>query len=280
MQVPAELDAAMLRAAVAGRWARLDVVAETASTNADLIAAAEAGKGGDAHPEDRTVLVAEHQVAGRGRLDRVWIAPARTGLTFSVLLRPRPPIAAWGWLPLLAGVALRDAVAASTGVDAALKWPNDLLCGPGRRKAAGILAQVAGGTGGPGSAVVVGVGLNVSTSAAQLPVETATSLALSGAVDLDRTALLAAILAEWDIRYTEWSAADGDAQRCGLADAYRAACATLGTPVAVALGGGTVRTGVAADVDDAGRLLVRSGEVVYEIAAGDVEHLRAAATGC
>ena len=76
------------------------------------------------------MLVAEHQHAGRGRLDRSWTSPPRAGLTFSIVLRPTVPIRTWGWLPLLAGVALDEAVAAATGVPVALKWPNDLLHGP------------------------------------------------------------------------------------------------------------------------------------------------------
>ena len=86
------------------------------------------------------MLVAEHQVAGRGRLDRVWTSPPRAGLTVSLLLRPDVPAARRGWLPLLTGVALAEAVGEVTGVRASLKWPNDLLAVDGR-KLAGILAE-------------------------------------------------------------------------------------------------------------------------------------------
>src|SRR5215467_7750811 len=130
----APLDAAALSAGLDAPWTRLTVVEETESTNADLLRAAESTPEG-------TVLVAEHQTAGRGRLDRAWTSPPRSGLTFSVLVRPGTPLATWGWLPLLTGVAVCDAVNA-TGVDAALKWPNDLLVGAQGRKAAGILVQV------------------------------------------------------------------------------------------------------------------------------------------
>ena len=146
-------------------WSKLDVRTETGSTNAD---AAEAARQGAA---EGLVVVAESQVAGRGRRDRHWVSPPRAGLTLSVLLRPIAanaergwapvPIGSIGWLSLLAGVALREAVTRVTGVDAALKWPNDLLVHD--RKCAGILAEVAG------SAVVVGIGLNVSTQAGELP---------------------------------------------------------------------------------------------------------------
>src|SRR5688572_3072503 len=133
------------------------------STNAELMRAA-----GEDAPEG-TVLVAEHQVAGRGRLDRIWTSPPRAGITVSFLLRPDVPAARKGWLPLLTGVALAEAVAEVTGVLASLKWPNDLLAADGR-KLAGILAESTG------RAVVVGVGLNVSTTTAELP-DTGTSLA-------------------------------------------------------------------------------------------------------
>lgn len=253
----APLDAARLRQELAARWASIEVVDETASTNADLLASTDA--------PDRSVLVAEHQVAGRGRLERAWTSPPRAGLTFSVLLRPTPPVATWGWLPLLTGVALHDAIAPLCA-DAALKWPNDLLLGD--LKVAGILAQ----TGGPDASapgVVIGVGLNVSTTADELPVPSATSLALAG-VEADRTDVLVAVLTALDARYAQWADVRGDAEACGLAAAYRAACATLGREVAVTGTDGAVVRGVAEGIDSSGRLQV--GHQI--IGAGDVEHLR------
>jgi BirA family transcriptional regulator, biotin operon repressor / biotin---[acetyl-CoA-carboxylase] ligase len=251
------LDVARLRDALAVSWALIEVVDETASTNADLLA--------DPGAPDHSVLVAEHQSAGRGRLDRDWTSPPRAGLTFSVLFRPTAPVATWGWLPLLTGVALHDAIAPLCP-GAALKWPNDLLIGDG--KVAGILAQT-GGAQSDAQAVVIGVGLNVSTTAAELPVPTATSLALAGA-DVDRTEVLVSVLTALDARYRQWSDARGDAGACGLATAYRAACATLGREVAVTGTDGVVARGVAEDIDSSGRLKV--GHQV--IGAGDVEHLR------
>jgi BirA family biotin operon repressor/biotin-[acetyl-CoA-carboxylase] ligase len=246
----APLDGSELRADLSPRWAYVDVVDETASTNEDLLAMPDA--------PDRSVLVAEHQSAGRGRLDRTWTSPPRAGLTFSVLLRPAPPVATWGWLPLLAGAALHDAIKGTS-----LKWPNDLLVG--ERKVAGILAQTGGDT------VVIGIGLNVTTTADELPVPTATSLALEG-LPHDRMELLIGILAALDKRYAQWSDVRGDAEACGLAAAYRAACATLGREIAVTGTDGTVVRGVAEAIDASGRLLV-GGQV---IGAGDVEHLRPA----
>lgn len=256
------LDATRLRTALETRWSRVDVVDETASTNADLLA--------DAALPDRTVLVAEHQVAGRGRFDRRWSSPPRAGLTFSVLLRPEPPLTRWGWLPLLSGLALHEAVTDTTGVPTSLKWPNDLLAHPGGGKLAGILAQSSG------AVVVVGIGLNVDTTADELPVETATSLYLAGDERVDRTELLAAILRRIDARVAQWTDCGGDAEACGLAAAYRAACSTIGRPVRVALTDDREVRGDALDVDDAGRLVVGTPTGPQALGAGDVEHLRPA----
>ena len=258
------LDVTQLRAALgtlAPRWSRIAVVESTDSTNADLLA--------DSSAPDRSVLAAEEQRAGRGRFDRSWTSPPGAGLTFSVLLRPQPPLAGWGWLSLLAGVALYEAVRDETGLDLGLKWPNDLLAADGR-KLAGILAQSAD------SAVVIGVGLNVDTTEAELPVPTATSLALAGASGLDRTVLLAAILRRLDARYAQWSDCGGDAAACGLAETYRAACTTLGRTVQVRLASDEVLDGTAVDVDELGRLTIRTAQGNRSVGAGDVEHVRPA----
>ena len=139
------LDAARLNGALAprpGLWREVRVVEETGSTNADLLAEARSGTG------EGLVLVAEAQTAGRGRMGRRWISPPRRALTFSVLLRPAVPAGLLGWLPLLAGVAVTSALEQTAGVDARLKWPNDVLADDA--KIAGILAERSG------SAIVVG----------------------------------------------------------------------------------------------------------------------------
>jgi BirA family biotin operon repressor/biotin-[acetyl-CoA-carboxylase] ligase len=252
------LDADAVTARLAGRWS-VAAVDQTGSTNADLLAAAVAGAAAG------TVLVAESQSGGRGRLGRSWVSPAGAGLTFSMLLRPAPPVSRWGWLPLLTGLAL----ARTLGSEARLKWPNDLLFGPRGGKAAGILAQSGE------DAVVVGVGLNVSTSQAELPVEAATSLLLEGHRELDRAELLVGFLSKFDGLYTSWQAHGGDAGSSGLASGYRAVCATLGSEVSVELGTHTL-FGRVLDLDDSGRLLVHptGGGAVVAVAAGDVTHVR------
>ncbi len=239
-------------------WSSVQVVPVTGSTNADLIAA-EAPEG--------SVLVAEHQDAGRGRLERHWISPPQAGLTFSIVLRPPVAPSKWGWLPLLVGVALCEAVRSLGEVGAWLKWPNDLLVGRRRDKAAGILAEVAG------PAVVVGVGLNVSTRADELPAG-ATSLALAGAVTQDRDTVLRAVLRAVEVRYRSWCAAEGDAVGCGLLSAYVGFCDTLGRDVSVSVPGGQSIAGRAEAIDSSGRLLVRGDGVLHPLAAGDVRHVR------
>ncbi|MDP9241205.1 MAG: biotin--[acetyl-CoA-carboxylase] ligase, partial [Actinomycetota bacterium] len=192
-----------------------------------------------------------------------WESPPRAGLTFSVLLRPGRPRAEWGWLPLLAGVSVAQALADSAGLEATLKWPNDVLVGT--RKVAGLLAEVAG------DAVVVGVGLNVSARRAELPHEAATSLALAGAACTDRTILLMAMLRAFAEDYRGWLGGDGVRQR------YLVACATVGQRVRVALPAGDL-VGDAVDVDADGRLVVLAADGTRTpVAAGDVVHVRAAA---
>ncbi|MDT3400167.1 biotin--[acetyl-CoA-carboxylase] ligase [Streptomyces sp. B1866] len=269
------LSAAALRRALVrpgGLWSELDVVAETGSTNTDLAVRARAGA-----PEG-AVLVAERQTAGRGRLGRTWSAPARSGLFFSVLLRPgeggaRVPSERWGWLPLLVGVASAGALARTAGVDTALKWPNDVLVTVDgeERKFGGILAERVDG------AVVVGVGLNVSLRADELPVPTAGSLALAGSPATDRDPLLRAVLRSIEEWYGEWRRFDGDPEPCGLHAAYAAGCATLGRRVRAELPGGEERVGEAVAVDGDGRLvLATEGGVQEPVGAGDIVHLRPA----
>jgi BirA family biotin operon repressor/biotin-[acetyl-CoA-carboxylase] ligase len=254
----------------AGSYAALEVVDTVASTNSALVDAARQGA------PDRTVLIAEHQSCGRGRAARSWVAPARSGLTFSVLLRPAevPPVR-WSWLPLLTGVALSRTIAAVGELAAALKWPNDLLLGAQGRKAAGILAEVVPES----SAVVVGIGLNVTLRPSELPTPGATSLAMEQAACTDRDALLRALLRVLDTELRQWCAYEGDPVVSGLREAYRQRCATLGEQVRAELPGQTAFTGTAADIDTDGRLVVLSGNQQRVISAGDVTHVRVAQPG-
>ena len=261
------LDAAALTAAVAtgGLWREVEVVEAIGSTNAELVARAAADE-----PEG-LVLVAEHQQAGRGRLDRTWTSPPRAGVTVSLLVRPDVPAARRAWLSLLTGIALAEAVGGTTGVRTSLKWPNDLLA-PDGAKLAGILAETVSSPAHP-TAVVVGVGLNVTTRADELP-GTGTSLALQTGGPVDRGAVLLEFLRAFERRYLPWVAALGDPVASGLARDYLAWCSTVGTAVTVTLPDGSTLDGVAESVDWDGRLVVRTPRGVVELASGDVRHVR------
>ncbi|KQX71138.1 MULTISPECIES: biotin--[acetyl-CoA-carboxylase] ligase [unclassified Streptomyces] len=267
------LNAPALRRALVregGLWSQVEVVQSTGSTNSDLVDAASAGTA-----REGAVLVAEEQTSGRGRLDRRWTAPPRSGLFFSVLLTPSEvPVARWGWLPLLTGVAVATGLSRAAGVDTALKWPNDLLVTVGgeERKAGGILAERAGR-----DAVVVGVGLNVTLRADELPVPLAGSLALAGASNTDRDPLLRGVLRSLEEWYGRWRAAGGDPAASGLQETYAAGCATLGRTVRAELPGDRSIVGEAVAVDGDGRLVIATEEGVQEpVGAGDIVHLRPA----
>ncbi|WBB63521.1 biotin--[acetyl-CoA-carboxylase] ligase [Streptomyces sp. WMMC500] len=255
-----------------GLWTSLDVVEATGSTNADLAARAREGAA------EGAVLVAEEQTAGRGRLERRWSAPPRSGLFLSVLLRPEGvPVGRWGWLPLLAGVAVATALPRAAGVDTALKWPNDVLVTVGgeERKTGGILVERVDAE---ADAVVLGIGINVTLRADELPVPQAGSLALAGAKVTDRDPLLRALLRSLERWYGSWRTAGGDPAGARLQETYAAGCATLGRRVRAELPGGTAVTGEAVAVDGDGRLVLATAAGLAEpVSAGDVVHLRSAA---
>ncbi|MBE1547469.1 BirA family biotin operon repressor/biotin-[acetyl-CoA-carboxylase] ligase [Mycobacterium sp. OAS707] len=257
------LDTPSLRAEVAGpgrHWRQLDVVEQTGSTNADLLARAAAG-------EDiaGAVLIAEHQTAGRGRNGRVWTSPGAQ-LTMSVGVDGGGvPPDSWGWLPLATGVAVVDTVA-PYGVAAGLKWPNDVLVGD--RKLAGILTEVAAAQ----RFIVVGIGLNVTLRGDEVPDADATSLRALGVETLDRGQLVAALLRELGTRFSRWREADG--ADAGLIADYRARSVTIGSRVRAILPGGGEVLGVAQSIDEQGRLHIDSDAGTVAVSAGDVVHLR------
>ncbi len=246
-----------------GPWTAIEVVPQTGSTNADLLDWASRGL------YEGAVLVAEEQTAGRGRMGRAWVSPPGAALTFSMLLRPEKiPPARRPWLPLVAGIATATAIRMLTGLDAALKWPNDVLIEG--RKVAGILAEVAG------NAVVVGIGVNVSTTSQELPLGPGglepTSLLAEG-VPVARDVLLIEILRSLGQWYKTLSQ-DPEPQRIGLLAQYHKLSATVGRDVRVELPGGQVISGVATGIDPDGQLLVEANGGTYQIAAGDVIHVR------
>lgn len=242
------LHAASLQRALAPDGWRLEVLAEAGSTNALVAERARAGEAAG------LVVVAEAQTAGRGRLDRSWVSPPRAGLTFSVLVRPDLPPGQWPWLSLLTGLAVATALRERAEVAAELKWPNDVLVDD--RKVCGVLVEVPE----PGAAVL-GIGLNVTTRADELPVETAGSLLLAGASTTDRDTLLRAVLR---------ALGPVLADPTGSTPAYRERCSTLGRRVRLQLPADREVVGTAEAVDDFGRLVVDG----TPYGAGDVVHLR------
>lgn len=251
-----------------GAWGPVAVLPSTGSTNADAVDQVREGA-----PEGFTV-VADEQTLGRGRLDRTWVSPYGAGLAMSVVLRPVVPDATWGWIPLLTGVAVVDALA-DQGVHAALKWPNDVVVdgdardgSPGPRKLGGILVERTG------AALVVGIGLNVDLREDELPVPRATSTRLEG-TDVERERLVVDVLDRLRRRYLLWQLADGDARRSATAEAYAERCLTLGRRARALLPGGVVVEGTGSAVDDDGRLVLRLDDgSTRAVSAGDVEHLR------
>ncbi|HWF69195.1 MAG TPA: biotin--[acetyl-CoA-carboxylase] ligase [Mycobacterium sp.] len=263
LRVP--LDAVALRAGLVGAgrpWHQLDVVAETASTNADLIAQAEGGA-----DIDGSVLLAEYQNAGRGRHGRQWSAPPRAQIALSVgVAAASVPRSGWGWLPLATGVAVADALTTVCGVAPGLKWPNDVLVDGG--KLAGILAEVAA----PASVIVLGLGLNVTLTAEEAPDPAATSLLMLGSSATDRNALARKILGDLAVRIDAWRSAGG-ADAALVAD-YQRYSLTLGSRVRAILPGDQDVVGTAHAVDETGRLCVDTGGQTVAISAGDITHLR------
>jgi BirA family biotin operon repressor/biotin-[acetyl-CoA-carboxylase] ligase len=267
----ADLERAPLRAGTLERalirpesmWREVVLLGETESTNGVALDRAAQGA-----PEG-LVVVAEHQSAGRGRLDRTWVSPPRAGLTFSLLLRPAEVLeATLGWLPLLAGLAFAegiDHVAELPGPRVELKWPNDLLIDGG--KLGGLLAERRQGC------VVVGAGVNVTTRPDELPTDEAVSLAVAGAGVTDRETLLRACLRAFESRYLDWCERHGAIEE--LLAAYVERCATVGAAVTVTLPGERTLGGRATGVDTDGRLLVATpdGEVTA-VGSGDVVHVR------
>jgi len=227
------------------------------STNAELVRRASV-----APLADLTVLATTNQTAGRGRLGRTWVAPEGSALAVSIFVAQGS-----AWLPLLTGLAMTRAVQGlvePAGV--ALKWPNDVLIG--ERKVSGILGVIVGG------GAVIGAGLNLGMTEAQLPVATATSLLIEGA---DAEGIVERALDRYLTEFVSlWEAfvASGlDAER-GLRQAVSEACGTLGRAVRVDLPGGVVREGIAASIDPDGRLVVRDRAGEFAVAAGDVTHVR------
>jgi len=281
---PFPRSAALLTAA----GASLDVRPSTGSTNADLLAgAADTGPFG--------AVVTLDQTAGRGRLDRVWTAPSGQTLAASVLVRADLADRERGWLPLVAGAAVRDAVAAvltdavepgrasgpTTDADATdadttaaadrvtVKWPNDVLVDG--RKVSGVLCQVA-----TDGSVVVGAGVNLTIPTDGLPTPAATSLRVAGARGSAEELADAVLAATWSaLREAVVALATGGPAAQAVREHVRAVCGTVGRRIRVELPEGEVLEADALGIDDDGRITIRDRDGrTRGVAVGDVTHLR------
>jgi BirA family biotin operon repressor/biotin-[acetyl-CoA-carboxylase] ligase len=259
------------RSALEGtRFADLRWVAETASTNDDLLASARDGA------PDGIVLVADHQSAGRGRLDRAWQAPPGSSLLVSMLTRPALAPADAHLVATAVGCAAVDACAETAGVTVALKWPNDVVVVDEARvvqgKVAGILAESIVDDD-QLRAVVVGIGLNVNWPVELPPELRGVAIALNHLVghDVDREDVLIALVVGASAWIDEIGHASG---RARLIERYRAVCSTIGTTVRVELHGESF-TGRATAISDEGHLVVETAGGAREVIAGDVVHVRA-----
>ena len=232
---------------------------EIGSTNDVAIAAAEAGA-----PEG-LVVVANTQSTGRGRVGRSWSSPPGAGLYVSVVLRPAGP--ALQLLMIAAGVAIAEGIHAATGLDACVKWPNDVHVGS--RKLAGILAE-AGSSAGAVDHVVLGFGINILRAAYPPDVAArATSIESELGRAVDRGLVLAECLAALSNRY-------GMLQRDGanvvIAAWRRRAAMQMRREVEWDVDGGS-RRGRAEDIDATGALLVRVGDQIVRVISGEVRWL-------
>ncbi len=233
------------------------------STNADLLSQA-------ANLPSWSVSVTDLQTAGRGRSGRNWDAPAQTSLLASVLIRPAVvPATDFGWLPLIAGLSMADAITRFSGrVVAGVKWPNDLLIG--ENKVCGILSELLPDATG----VVIGSGVNVFQSAAEIALDTATSLAVEEIAVPSIDDLLATYLNELKHNVVEFEAHHSQFENSELYSRIRNACISLDRNVRVILPSGEEYLGVAVDIDTLGRLVVQRGVETLAVSAGDVMHLR------
>lgn len=230
-------------------WPPAQVVPVTGSTNDDLSGVAGHGR----------VLIALEQTGGHGRMGRSWVSRPGEGLTFSVRLDVPATVRNWGWIPLLAGVAVADAVRACGTQGIGVKWPNDVVAGSG--KLAGILSVR------DADSAIVGIGINLRF-AGERPDPNATSVAEHGG-DPQADPLLARVIRGLDSWWQRWTGAGGDAARCGLRDAYLQQCVTIGADVEVSAADARF-SGRAVDIDDAGMLVVDSGGEAVKVAAADV----------
>jgi BirA family biotin operon repressor/biotin-[acetyl-CoA-carboxylase] ligase len=247
----APLNESIIAAKISQYW-RVSVVDLTASTQNDLaeLVNSSVAKNGE-------LIAAEFQSAGRGRLDRTFEAPPASALLFSFYLQPERDRSDWSFISFLAAIAMHEVISEGLVENVKLKWPNDILIG--EKKVAGLLAQQTD------HGVIVGIGLNVAMSEVELPVPTATSLALSGSKKLDRNQLLTEFLNSFERTFAQWDSG------ANFLDMYRQVSSTIGQEVRVEVAGRPPIEGKAVAISVQGALILSDG---FEVNVGDVVHLR------
>jgi BirA family biotin operon repressor/biotin-[acetyl-CoA-carboxylase] ligase len=247
----APLDKTIIASQLSQYW-RVSVVDLTTSTQIDLADLANAGLAtkGD-------VIAAEFQSGGRGRLDRKFEAPAGSALLFSFYITPKRSRSHWGFLSHLAALCMSEIISNDLNIVVSLKWPNDILIAD--KKVCGLIAQATA------DGIVIGIGLNVGMTLAEIPVATATSLAIAESDQLDRNQILIQFLERFSLRFLDW-----DAGR-DFIDEYSKVSATLGCDVQIEVAGRENRIGFAQSITASGALILADG---FEVNVGDVVHLR------
>ena len=247
----APLDTAVIASLTSGYW-RVSVADLTTSTQVDL---AELVKSNSAKTGD--VIATNFQTAGRGRLDRTFEAVPGSALLFSFFIKPKRARSDWGFITHLAALSMQEVISQDTPSQVKLKWPNDILIE--EKKVAGLLAQATD------DGVIIGIGVNVAMTAEELPVDTATSLFITGSNKLDRNLILGEFLNRFEVNLQAWESGRDFLEK------YSAVCATLGRQVQVEVSGRENRTGKALTINRIGALMLDDG---FEVNVGDVVHLR------
>ena len=243
-----------LQAELSPYW-RVSVVDVTGSTQSDLADSVRMNSA-----IDGDVLIANYQSAGKGRLDREFIAAPSSALLFSLYKKVGRPREEWNFLALLTALSITEALHdLDHTIDLNVKWPNDILIN--EKKTAGLLCQAVE------DGVVIGIGLNVSMQIEELPVETATSLLLKNFRELDRNIIVKKILKIFEAKYSLWNLS-GSAQ---FISEYEKACSSLNRQIQITLPNHAPKDAMAIGVTRLGELILEDGSLVN---SADVVHLR------
>ena len=247
----APLDKSLIESGLSQYWrvSVLDLTTSTQSELADMVRENSA-KCGD-------VIAAEFQIAGRGRMDRTFEAPKASALLFSLYITPMRDRGDWGFISHLAALSMQQVISVDLVSQVSLKWPNDILIGDA--KVAGLLAQVTS------DGIILGIGINVAMTEEELPVSSATSLAIAGSTNLNRNLILSNFLMRFESNFKKWDEGED------FIESYSKACSTIGKRVKVEVAERETRNGKALAINKTGALILEDG---FEVNVGDVIHLR------